>query len=172
MTGICQDLSEARADYSVTTCLLNKLEPSGVYTARVTAKSLGGEIKRLREEKGWTLPELARRSGVDKTSLNRIELGKRQPHRSTLKSIVSALTLKPSASLHPRLLEALDDSAIGGAQSSSTRPEDRLRELLDYIATLEGKARTDFLAAIAAVLDVAGYTRAATGSNTAQNDGR
>jgi transcriptional regulator with XRE-family HTH domain len=48
---------------------------------------LGGRLRALRSAKGWTLEELAERSGFSKAFLSRLEAGSRQP------SIAAVLTL-------------------------------------------------------------------------------
>ncbi|MEO8681987.1 MAG: helix-turn-helix transcriptional regulator [Vicinamibacterales bacterium] len=135
------------------------------------AKHVGSEIERLQKLKGWKLPEFARRSGVDKTTLNRIVLGKRRPQRSTLRLIVAALGTTRSDTTDPRLLEAIDDAADSGARSKAGI-EDRLSGLLDYVKTLKGKARADFIRAGIAVLTALEHAGPAESTGTAPDDDR
>lgn len=44
------------------------------------ATSFGRQMKKMRESNGWTLRELAARTGIDFTTLSRIENGKRPPN--------------------------------------------------------------------------------------------
>jgi transcriptional regulator with XRE-family HTH domain len=171
MTGICQESQAARADVLGNAFKANELADVVVYTSGV-AKHVGNEIERLQRLKGWKLPEFSRRSGIDKTTLNRIVLGKRRPQRSTLRLIVAALDITRSDTTDPRLLEALDDAAaIGGARSSSGI-EDRLSGLLDYVKTLKGKARSDFIRAGIALLTALEHPSAAESTGTAPHDDR
>lgn len=51
-------------------------------------------IRKLRVTFGWTLADLQRKSGVDPTTINKIELGKtREADRSTLQKIAAAFGL-------------------------------------------------------------------------------
>lgn len=65
-----------------------------------TLKALGKAIKKLREEKGMTLDELAKRSGYDSASsrstMQKIEAGKNDVPTSKLKAIALALDTAPS----------------------------------------------------------------------------
>ena len=45
---------------------------------------VGGEIKRLREDKGWSQPRLAVEAGVSVYADAQIENGRRSPHVGTL----------------------------------------------------------------------------------------
>jgi transcriptional regulator with XRE-family HTH domain len=49
------------------------------------------ELKRLREEKGWSQTRLARESGVDRATINQVEGGRRSPTISTLDLLATAL---------------------------------------------------------------------------------
>lgn len=51
----------------------------------------GAELKRLREWRGWTLRELAERSGVDFSAIGAIERGQRRPRPGTLHKLLDAL---------------------------------------------------------------------------------
>ncbi|MFA5260259.1 MAG: XRE family transcriptional regulator [Candidatus Omnitrophota bacterium] len=54
-------------------------------------KSIGVNIKRLREQKETTLREMAKDVGVSSSFLSQVEKGKASPSLSTLKSIADAL---------------------------------------------------------------------------------
>jgi transcriptional regulator with XRE-family HTH domain len=55
---------------------------------------VGREIRRLREEKGWTQIELAFRSRLNPSSVNLIESGKRNPSAGSLTKIAGALDVE------------------------------------------------------------------------------
>ena len=51
---------------------------------------LGGRLRDLRTGRGWTLDEVARRTGLSKSYLSRIEDGERQPSLASLLSVAQA----------------------------------------------------------------------------------
>lgn len=51
----------------------------------------GEEIRKLRQEKGLTLKELAEITGLDASTISKVETGTRNPQKTTLKLIVEAL---------------------------------------------------------------------------------
>lgn len=56
------------------------------------SRALGKRLRRLRERRGWTAIELARRAGVTDDHIARIEKGHvRRPRASTLHQLASAL---------------------------------------------------------------------------------
>lgn len=57
---------------------------------RSEVAEMGRRIRDLRASRGWTLDELARRSGVTKSYLSRLEDGDRQPSIATLLSLSDA----------------------------------------------------------------------------------
>ena len=65
-----------------------------------TLKALGRTIKKLREEKGMTLDELAKKCGYDsvnsRSTIQKIEAGKNDVPTSKLKAIALALDTTPS----------------------------------------------------------------------------
>jgi transcriptional regulator with XRE-family HTH domain len=54
---------------------------------------LGKKLKRVRRERGYSLDELARRSGFSKSFLSQIENGKNSPSIASLKKITDALDI-------------------------------------------------------------------------------
>ncbi len=50
-------------------------------------RAFGAEVRRRRESLGWTLPELAKRSGLTANYLGAVEMGLRDPSMSTLVKI-------------------------------------------------------------------------------------
>jgi transcriptional regulator with XRE-family HTH domain len=61
---------------------------------------LGGRIRRHREERGWTLPMLAKRSGLHKTYVGQIERGERNPSLVVVIQIADAFGFDPAALVH------------------------------------------------------------------------
>src|SRR5215211_8490735 len=59
--------------------------------ATLTEEALLEELKRLREEKGWSQTKLAQESGVDRATINQVEGGRRSPTISTLELLATAL---------------------------------------------------------------------------------
>ena len=57
----------------------------------------GARLKRLRQAKGFSIRELARRSGVSHVAISLIERGRNSPSVSSLKSILDALDTTLSA---------------------------------------------------------------------------
>jgi transcriptional regulator with XRE-family HTH domain len=79
---------------------------------------LGSEVRRLREEQGWTQNQLSVFAGVSQPTVNQIETGKRNPSTATVVKLADALgvgvsDLFPKASgrssLEPSLLNGLED---------------------------------------------------------------
>jgi transcriptional regulator with XRE-family HTH domain len=57
----------------------------------VSPERLGRHIRRIREQRGWTLEELAERMGVSANTVRRIERGQSQrPHVHTLSRLANA----------------------------------------------------------------------------------
>jgi transcriptional regulator with XRE-family HTH domain len=52
---------------------------------------LGSEIRRLREEHGWTQNQLSVYAGVSQPTVNQIETGKRNPSTATVVKVAEAL---------------------------------------------------------------------------------
>ncbi|MGI4792422.1 MAG: helix-turn-helix domain-containing protein [Janthinobacterium lividum] len=65
---------------------------------QVEMSRLGARLRDLRTGQGWTQDELARRSGLSKSYLSRIEDGERQPSLASLLSLSQAYSV-PLASL-------------------------------------------------------------------------
>ena len=57
-------------------------------------KKVGKRIRFLRKKYDWTQEELADKVGVDYTTINKIENGKRNPSLKTLERIAKALRVK------------------------------------------------------------------------------
>jgi len=84
---------------------------------------VGGHIKRLREERGWSQPRLAVEAGVAVSAVSQIENGRRSPNVSTLDKLAEAFGVEvadffPKAprrsSLEPSLFNGLDEERRRG----------------------------------------------------------
>ena len=84
---------------------------------------VGGHIKRLREERGWSQPRLAVAAGVAVSAVSQIENGRRSPNVSTLDKLAEAFGVEvaeffPKAprrsSLEPSLFNGLDEERLQG----------------------------------------------------------
>lgn len=53
-------------------------------------------LKKIRQEKGFTQDELAKLSGLDRTTIAWFEIGKRMPSLRTLKKLAKALNVEVS----------------------------------------------------------------------------
>ncbi|GAB3453728.1 helix-turn-helix transcriptional regulator [Streptomonospora sediminis] len=59
----------------------------------ITLRTVGGELRQLRKEVGWSSREIARRSGLTQPTVSRIENGHRVDDVSTVEKVVLALPL-------------------------------------------------------------------------------
>jgi transcriptional regulator with XRE-family HTH domain len=66
------------------------------------------ELKRLREEKGWSQTRLAQESGIDRATINQVEGGRRSPTISTLEVLAAALGVEV-ADFFPKAQPPLPD---------------------------------------------------------------
>lgn len=86
---------------------------------------VGGHIKRLREERGWSQPRLAVAAGVAVSAVSQIENGRRSPNVSTLDKLAEAFGVEVaeffpkarSSSLEPPLFNGLEDEHRRGVLS-------------------------------------------------------
>ncbi|WP_230396305.1 helix-turn-helix domain-containing protein [Streptomyces blattellae] len=74
--------------------------------------SFGMQIRRLREERGYSLEELAERSGLSFRGLIYIEHGRRNPGVLTVLSIASGLNVAP-ARLFEDVFQVPDETETG-----------------------------------------------------------
>jgi transcriptional regulator with XRE-family HTH domain len=82
----------------------------------IPSPPLGQQIRVLRERRGWTLVELARRAGTSGPALHRYENGWDRFELGTLRRIAAAL----DARLEIRLLPATPESATARRPSQKT----------------------------------------------------
>lgn len=61
-------------------------------------RTLGANVRRARERRGWSQEELADRSGIHRTYISGVERGARNPTIRIVASIATALEL-PAAAL-------------------------------------------------------------------------
>jgi transcriptional regulator with XRE-family HTH domain len=71
------------------------------------------ELRRIREESGLSQAQLARESGVDRATINKIEQGKRSPSIATLESLSRALAVEV-ADFFPKAQAPLPDFEEAG----------------------------------------------------------
>lgn len=62
---------------------------------------IGGRLRRLRRERGWTLGELSERTGLSTPYLSRVEAGERQPSLAALFVVCEAHGVAVSSLLDP-----------------------------------------------------------------------
>lgn len=55
--------------------------------------TFAGHLERLRDERGWSKADLAKRSALDPSSITRFEQGVRNPDRETVLQLSDAMTL-------------------------------------------------------------------------------
>jgi DNA-binding Xre family transcriptional regulator len=58
------------------------------------AERIGGRVRQEREGRGWSLAELARRTGIQPPNLSRLENGKHVPSLDTLQRVADALGVR------------------------------------------------------------------------------
>jgi transcriptional regulator with XRE-family HTH domain len=63
----------------------------------VLKQMLGRDIRRVREGKKMTREDLAWRTGLHPTTIQKIENGKREPRAKTLMTLAKGLEVKPGA---------------------------------------------------------------------------
>jgi transcriptional regulator with XRE-family HTH domain len=104
------------------------------------AMSLHHQLRRLREDVGMSLRELARRTGIDASALSRYERGRKTPRADTVETIAAALGMevafRPARSANARFVDALSRLQAEAVSADPTLL-DRAREALDR---LEGRS--------------------------------
>lgn len=61
----------------------------------VLKKMLGADIRSVRNARGLTLEDLAERTGLHRTTIQKIESGEHEPRARTLMSLAKGLDVKP-----------------------------------------------------------------------------
>lgn len=100
-------------------------------------------IRELRDEKSWSVRDLAQRSGVDFSTLNRMERGAQDLDVTRMRKIANALSVKPSELLLESDVEfrASDAATLDVLRHlSGLPPQDRPR-VVEMAAELVGTVR-------------------------------
>jgi transcriptional regulator with XRE-family HTH domain len=71
-------------------------------------KHFGTNVRRAREQRGWTQGDLAARCGIDNARVSRIELGRREPKLTTVIRLSRALDVPPNKLFEGLLSEEAD----------------------------------------------------------------
>lgn len=98
------------------------------------------KLKGLREIKGWSQEELAKRLGVSRSKIGNYEQGTREPDFESLEAIADIFNCPVSylvADSHPVIPQATMDYAI----KLSNLSEMARAEVMNYIDYLEAKER-------------------------------
>lgn len=66
---------------------------------------IGEEIRRRRQEKGWTGVQLAEKAGMAPSAISQIETGRRSPHSASVIKLAAALECEV-ADLYPKAPQA------------------------------------------------------------------
>lgn len=103
-------------------------------------KSSGDAIRQLREEKGWTQQELARRSGITATNLSSLENGHIEIGKKRAEQIAHAFGVHPAAIMFPEYGES---GMIQKSDEQSVVPSADIRlEIQKRILVLDGAMGT------------------------------
>ncbi len=73
------------------------MEPATLNDVEQSITELGRQFRSIRQGRGWTLDELAERSGLSKPQLSRLESGERRPSLAALLSLSKAYGLAVGA---------------------------------------------------------------------------
>lgn len=96
---------------------------------------LGGKLKTLRENRGWSQGELAKRAGVTKSAISTYELGVRTPSANVLCAFAKALGVSAD------YLLGLSSARCVDLDGLSEHDERLVRELVESLKA-HGKERT------------------------------
>ena len=80
----------------------NTTEWRAGYERAAKAQELGAQVRALREARGVSQEELARRIGTSQAAIARLELGGAEPRFATLQRIAQALDADLTVTLQPR----------------------------------------------------------------------
>ena len=106
-------------------------EQGGEQVARKSkiAKTLGQKIKKLREEKGWTINQLGLYAGVNPTTIMRIERGESEPSIGNVLRIAKALKVD----LNTLTEESIDQIVLGDEDLLPKEPRDKTPDIYEII---------------------------------------
>lgn len=124
--------------------------------AHVEPLNLGDRVRELRRSRGWTLEEAARRAGLARSTLSKIENGQMSPTYDALKKLAGGLSISvpqlftpPSkAQINGRM--AVTKSGEGQAQATVTYEHELLaagllkKQMLPYRATIRARSFDEF----------------------------
>lgn len=92
---------------------------------KVSRTPLGERVRQLREEKNWSLTELAERAGISRSYLSQIEQGESTPTQAKIVQLANALGALPSeligeepdlSKIPSSLKEFADEAELGSAE--------------------------------------------------------
>jgi transcriptional regulator with XRE-family HTH domain len=98
-------------------------------------RAFGAEVRRRRESLGWSLPELAKRSGLTYNYIGAIEMGQREPSLSTMEKIAKGFDV-PVWELLGR--DGLSPSALECARLLHEAPQE-VRDAIQTVLEFYGK---------------------------------
>ena len=128
-------------------------------------RAMASELKKLRESKGLSQRELARRSGVSAATINRLEQGNDRPSFKDAKKLAYALALDPKELMAQPKVTRNAEFAIHRFPSVQSAIDAVIAE------SIEEKAEIDHDKAKANLVVIMGaYLRAAEASGTVAND--
>jgi len=124
--------------------------------AHVEPLNLGDRVRELRRSRGWTLEEAAKRAGLARSTLSKIENGQMSPTYDALKKLAGGLSISvpqlftpPSkAQINGRM--AVTKSGEGQAQATVTYEHELLaagllkKQMLPYRASIRARSFDEF----------------------------
>ena len=134
--------------------------------AHDTIRAMASELKKLRESKGLSQRELARRSGVTTATINHLERGNNRPSLKDAKKLADALALDPK--------ELMAQTKVTKNTGFAIHRFPRVQSAIDAVIaeSIEEKAEIDHDKAKASLIAIiSAYLRAAEASGTAPNEG-
>jgi transcriptional regulator with XRE-family HTH domain len=81
-------------------------EAADAYEAARLAFELGGSVRQLREQHGWSQTELARQAGMTQSAIARFEAGGTVPTLPVLERLARALGVELAVTFSPRAAAA------------------------------------------------------------------
>jgi transcriptional regulator with XRE-family HTH domain len=97
--------------------------------------TIGTRISQLRQDRGWTQKELADMVGIGSNHVSRIETGKMQPRRSTMKALAEAFEINLED------LEALAQVPDTNIEERIAKDDPDLAALISQIPLLSGEQK-------------------------------
>ena len=100
--------------------------------------SFGDEVKRRRASLGWTLEQLAERSGLSPNFVGTVENGRRDPSLSTVLALAKGLRVPPGELLGP--VKELSPAAYDVGRTFDASSED-VQDLVVRLLRVTGRRR-------------------------------